>query len=253
MSRFGSFRSRVVTGDPDQSGKINSNKCSQTVYHPFCAHDASFGESENSLTSGFLKEDDAHWERYDSGHDSRSPMTFFLWNNSGLCRFWFQNESISLHLNRKSSDWMSSSVLWFTVGNILILPAWGLIVLFPRFQLTEWVFARDRLSPLHLLALFYALAVVPGLFSSPEALAALARPTLEGVKGLLGSDAGAAAGWIHYLCFDLYVGVAVWRSARERNFSFWWVSPLLGLVLFFGPLGWLSYELLSRVVSWRKN
>jgi hypothetical protein len=148
---------------------------------------------------------------------------------------------------------MSSSELLFTVGNALILPAWGLILLAPHSRITDWVFTRARLSPLHLLALFYAFAVVPALFASPESLEALARPTLEGVKGLLGSDSGAAAGWIHYLCFDLYVGVSVWRSAREKKLSFLWVSPVLTMVLFFGPLGWLSYEALSRVVLWRKS
>lgn len=106
---------------------------------------------------------------------------------------------------------------------------------------------------MHLLALIYALTVVPALVSHPESLAALAQPTLEGVKGLFGSDAGAAAGWIHYMCFDLFVGLAVWKSARERGQGFFWVSPVLGLVLMFGPLGWLAYESISGIVRWRRK
>lgn len=148
---------------------------------------------------------------------------------------------------------MSPAEVWFTIGNALILPFWGLLFFFPRSKATEWVFERSRVSPLHLLALIYAIAVVPALVSNPEGLAALARPTLEGVKGLLGSDAGASAGWIHYLCFDLFVGVAVWKSARERKHSFSWVSPVLGLVLMFGPLGWLTYEGISRGGQWRRK
>lgn len=148
---------------------------------------------------------------------------------------------------------MSSAEVWFTLGNAIILPFWGMLFLFPSSKATQWVFERSKVSPLHLLAVIYAITVVPALVSNPESLAALARPTLEGVKGLLGSDTGAAAGWIHYLCFDLFVGVAVWKSARERKHSFSWVSPVLGLVLMFGPLGWLTYEGISGIIRWRQS
>lgn len=148
---------------------------------------------------------------------------------------------------------MSPAEVWFTLGNALILPFWGMLFFLPRSKMTLWVFERSGVSPLHLLALIYAITVVPALVLNPESLVALARPTLEGVKGLLGSDAGAAAGWIHYLCFDLFVGVAVWKSARERKHGFFWVSPVLGLVLMFGPLGWLTYEGISGGVRWSRK
>lgn len=155
-------------------------------------------------------------------------------------------------LQSRYDDGMNTAELWFNIGNALILPFWGMLFFMPQSKATDWVFQRSKVSPLHLLALIYAITVIPALLSNPENLAALARPTLEGVKGLLGSDAGAAAGWIHYLCFDLFVGVAVWKSARDRKHGFFWVSPVLGLVLMFGPLGWLTYELISRCVQWRR-
>ena len=115
------------------------------------------------------------------------------------------------------------------------------------------MFDHPRLGPPHLFALFYVLAVVPAVLADPTALAVLMQPTLAGVQGLLGSPGGASAGWIHYLCFDLFVGVAVWKSARERKHSFSWVSPVLGLVLMFGPLGWLTYEGISGIIRWRQS
>ncbi len=150
-------------------------------------------------------------------------------------------------------DCMKSAEFLFTIGNALILPCWALIIFFPRSRVTDRVFRRSGFSPLHLLALIYVLAVVPALLASPEALVALARPTLEGVMALLGTESGAAAGWIHYLCFDLFVGVTVWKTAAERAHSFLWVSPILAMVLMLGPLGWLCYEVTSKVVSWRKS
>ena len=134
----------------------------------------------------------------------------------------------------------------FEWGNLLVLPCWALLIFLPRAAITGRVFDHPRLGPPHLFALFYVLAVVPAVLADPTALAVLMQPTLAGVQGLLGSPGGASAGWIHYLCFDLLVGVMIWRSARRRGQSFLWVSPVLLLVLMVGPLGWLAYE----AVSW---
>ncbi len=159
----------------------------------------------------------------------------------------------TIHHCTLGEDDMNVPEIWFLLGNVLILPCWALLLFFPQSSLAVRVFHRSRFSPLHLLGLIYLFVVVPSLWNSPESMAELARPTLEGVKALLGSESGAAAGWIHYLCFDLFVGVAVWRSARERSQSFLWVSPVLVLVLMLGPLGWLSYEAVSGVDQWRKS
>ena len=134
----------------------------------------------------------------------------------------------------------------FDWANLLVLPCWALLIVFPRASWTHRIFGHPRLGPPHLFALFYVLTVVPAVLADPGALAVLTRPTLVGVQALLGSPSGAAAGWIHYLCFDLFVGTLIWRSAVRRSQSFRWVSPLLVLVLMVGPLGWLAYE----AVSW---
>ena len=91
-------------------------------------------------------------------------------------------------------------------------------------------------------AAIYTMIVIPSLLDSPEALATLASPTLQGVQALLSSDSGTAAGWVHFLCFDLFVGSSVWKSAINKKQSFLWVSPILLLILMLGPLGWLVYQ-----------
>lgn len=140
---------------------------------------------------------------------------------------------------------MNMPGLVFEWANLLVLPCWALLIFLPRAAVTGLVFDHPRLGPPHLFALFYILAVVPAVLADPAALAVLMQPTLAGVQGLLGSPGGASAGWIHYLCFDLLVGVMIWRSARRRGQRFLWVSPLLLLVLMVGPLGWLAYESVS--------
>ena len=131
----------------------------------------------------------------------------------------------------------------FKVGNVLIMPLWLLLFFAPKSRWAEKLFAsRDVLL---LLAALYGMAVVPALGSNPQFLTALLNPTMSGVQMLLSSEGGASAGWIHYLCFDLFVALEIRQRAQVRNHSFWWVSPVFFLVLMLGPLGWLIFELVS--------
>ncbi|MEY3901351.1 MAG: hypothetical protein RL189_657 [Pseudomonadota bacterium] len=140
---------------------------------------------------------------------------------------------------------MDFATSMFNFSNTLILPFWLMLIFLPRSNITRRFFSNPNFSPMQLLAILYAIMVIPALVSSPQILTALARPTLEGIQTLMSSPAGAAAGWIHYLCFDLFVGVSVWRKAIDKNQSFLWVSIVLMMVLMFGPLGWLIHELAS--------
>jgi hypothetical protein len=141
----------------------------------------------------------------------------------------------------------------FDLSNTIVLPFWILLILFPRSGLTRTVFAHPKFSPMHILAIIYAAMVIPALFSAPEIISSLAKPTLAGVQAMLSSPMGAAAGWIHYLCFDLFVGAFVWKKAMERGQHFRWVSIALVFVLMFGPVGWLMYEVGSLLNRDQQN
>jgi hypothetical protein len=124
----------------------------------------------------------------------------------------------------------------FSASGLLVMPLWLLMVLAPRWSVTEWLMR----SPLVVLpaALLYAALIVPSLF---DVLPALARPELGPIAALLGTPAGATIAWVHFLAFDLFVGRWVYLDARERGISSWVVSPLLVIVLMVGPLGLATY------------
>jgi hypothetical protein len=89
-------------------------------------------------------------------------------------------------------------------------------------------------------ALLYASLVLP---QAGGLLGALANPQLAQIAALLGTPAGATIGWVHFLAFDLFVGRWVYLDSRERKLTAWLVSPILFVVLMFGPLGLLLYLL----------
>jgi hypothetical protein len=88
--------------------------------------------------------------------------------------------------------------------------------------------------------LIYALLVIPAF---GEVLPAVASPTLGGVRELLGTANGAAAGWAHMVAFDLFVGRWSWLDSRDRGVPALVMAPVLVLTILLGPLGLLVYLL----------
>lgn len=139
--------------------------------------------------------------------------------------------------------------LLFQLGNLYILPFWLLMILLPTWRVSQRVLGSfwSVVPP----ALLYAVGLVLTMSSNPGAMAEIANPTLGGIAALLGTPAGAAVGWLHFLAFDLFVGRWAYLDSRGRGYSVWWVSPALFFVLMSGPLGLLLY-LGGRYVAARR-
>ena len=129
----------------------------------------------------------------------------------------------------------------FSLSFLLVAPFWGLMLVAPGWRWTQRIIG----SPLIVLpaALLYIALVVPAL---DEALPLLLSPSLAGIAGLLGSEQGATAGWVHFLAFDLFVGRWAYLDGRERQISHWLMAPILFLILMLGPLGLTLYLVVRR-------
>jgi hypothetical protein len=62
--------------------------------------------------------------------------------------------------------------------------------------------------------------------------------SLDGVMKLFASPWAALAGWVHYLCFDLFVARWILNDAPDAGYR---LAPILFLTLMFGPAGLLCY------------
>jgi ABA DEFICIENT 4-like len=120
----------------------------------------------------------------------------------------------------------------FYASFLLVAPFWALMVLAPGWSWTRRIIG----SPLIVAPLIIVYAV---LVLSHLALIGpvLIRPTLDGVRELLGSPVGAAAGWAHFLAFDLFVGRWIYLDSRDRGMSPLVTAPVLVLTILAGPLG----------------
>jgi len=137
---------------------------------------------------------------------------------------------------------MLSPELLFRVANTLALVGWALLALAPRRAITRRLVLSGAL-PL-LLAGSYAVLIVYQTVAHPAPGAGF--NSLAEVTALFRQPWALLAGWVHYLCFDLWVGIWEINDAQRRGLRHPWLLPCLLLTFLLGPLGLLLYHVVRR-------
>ena len=135
-------------------------------------------------------------------------------------------------------DWS----LVFNAANLLAMAAWLALIVLPR-----WPALLSALLYLGvgLLCFVYAvclIGVLTGLIPAGGGGGA-DFTTIAGVRAIFASDVGVTIGWVHYLAFDLFVGLWIARDGDAKKISRLIQAPILLATFIVGPLGllvWLS-------------
>jgi hypothetical protein len=125
----------------------------------------------------------------------------------------------------------------FSLANPLALVAWALLVLAPRWRGTRALVLSGAWS----LGLAVAYALLIGGHYLGEHGGEGGFGSLGQVAALFRNPWALLAGWVHYLCFDLFVGAWEVRDAQRRGVPHWALVPALLLTFLFGPVGLLVY------------
>jgi hypothetical protein len=134
----------------------------------------------------------------------------------------------------------------FGIANIWPLLFWLLLGFGPRTEFTARIVLFGGIFPLALVYAVLLPAIMTGAVDAagPPNAPPLDMTQLSGVMALFDSKGGATIGWIHYLAFDLFVGLWVARNADRHGYARWLQVPMLFFVLMAGPLGLTLYLLL---------
>lgn len=129
----------------------------------------------------------------------------------------------------------------FSVANGWATIGWLALVLAPR---KPAVLALILYLGVFLLCLAYAVlmgGLMLGWIDGGAAQEGAGFTSLAGVMALFSGKAGVMVGWLHYLAFDLFVGMWIARDADQKGFSRWLQAPILLLTLMAGPVGLLIW------------
>lgn len=123
----------------------------------------------------------------------------------------------------------------FGLAGTVAMTGWAALILLPRHRL---VVAAVRDGIVGLLAVAYAALVFVFFFRVEGG----GFGSIAEVRALFLSDPVLLAGWIHYLAFDLFVGVWIATRADGLGIGRLVQAPILLATFLFGPLGLLLFQ-----------
>jgi len=142
---------------------------------------------------------------------------------------------------------MDTTPFLFTIANTAILFAWLPLLVAPKKKIAQTLIAFPYVPLVISLFYLYFLLTDGGLSEADFS-------SLEGILKLYhqATPEAAAAGWMHYLAFDYWVGCWVLRDAQKRELPHALILlPLLSTFML-GPVGVLLYVIFSQLYLTRK-
>lgn len=140
----------------------------------------------------------------------------------------------------------------FSLANIWALFAWILLIFLPRKELLATVILYLGVALLCLAyTIFMTLLLTNAVDGGGNPSGGVNLASIEGIRALFASDAGVVIGWIHYLAFDLFVGLWISRDADSKNIHRFVQVPVLLLTFMAGPIGLLIWLIIREPAARR--
>jgi len=134
--------------------------------------------------------------------------------------------------------------LIFSFGNSSVLIGWLLLIVVPKWKFTKVIILNGLIV---LFAILYSIFILKGIGQfNPNSFS-----TLANVKVLFQNDETVAAGWLHYLAFDLFVGTYIVDQSIKLKISRWIYTLILPFTFMFGPIGYLLFFIVVSIKTKR--
>ena len=137
---------------------------------------------------------------------------------------------------------MNAYQIAFSLFSALVVPVYLLMIFAPR-----WPNTLKIVSSLWIVVPFmmaYAVLIIPNAL---PAIPLFLRPTLPGIRALLGSESGGALAWLHFIAADLFIGRWIYLDSRKHNMNIWLMGPILFVNIMFCPLVFIAYLVIRKV------
>jgi hypothetical protein len=126
----------------------------------------------------------------------------------------------------------------FNIFNSGILLFWMLLLFFPKQSITQKVIAYPWVPLVIAFGYIYFIGMTSGTFSSDFT-------SLNGLTEMFqnANPQGVAAGWLHYLAFDFWVGCWMLKNSQEKGVKHLWMLVPMLFTFMLGPVGIIIYTL----------
>ena len=123
----------------------------------------------------------------------------------------------------------------FPIANMMAFAMWLLLIILPNWKATRFLI-NYKVIPI-LLSIVYAFYIIQSLISGP----AMDFGSLKAVMKLFTVENAVLAGWLHYLVFDMLVGM--WMVDQNKSLKIHPVimAPCLLGTFMIGPIGFVLF------------
>lgn len=129
----------------------------------------------------------------------------------------------------------------FSIVNMAAMPMWLLMIFLPKWKGTRFLIDY-KIIPL-LLAIVYALYI----FQAMQIGGGMDFGSLKSVMALFTEENAVLAGWVHYLAFDLLVGMWMVDQNKTLGIHPLLMAPCLFGTFMLGPVGFLLFMIIRGI------
>ncbi|MFD0798430.1 ABA4-like family protein [Maribacter chungangensis] len=123
----------------------------------------------------------------------------------------------------------------FSLVNLIAMPMWILMIFLPKWRVTQ--FLIDFKAIPIVLSAVYIFYIIQSMFVG----GLMDFGSLSSVMKLFTEENAVLAGWVHYLAFDLLVGMWMVTKNKEIGVHQLLMAPCLFFTFMLGPMGFLMF------------
>jgi hypothetical protein len=128
----------------------------------------------------------------------------------------------------------------FSLSNNLAMLGWLFLLIVPNWKWTAKIVIGVIIT---ILAILYIAFIFQAM--NPQDMSSFG--SLEGIMQLFTNKKAVLAGWLHYLAFDLMVGIFIVNDGAKNNINRFILIPCLLLTFMLGPTGLLLYLIIRMI------
>ena len=129
----------------------------------------------------------------------------------------------------------------FSIASMITMPMWILMIFLSKWKITRFLI-DFKVIPLAL-AFIYAIYI----FQAIQIDGMMDFGSLKSVMALFTEENAVLAGWVHYLAFDLLIGMWMLDQNKELRINQLIMAPCLFLTFMLGPIGFLLFMIIKTI------
>ncbi len=133
----------------------------------------------------------------------------------------------------------------FSMSNTTALLMWVLLIFLPKWKATRFLIDY-KVVPI-LLSIIYAVYIIQAI----QIGGMMDFGSLSSVMALFTEENAVLAGWVHYLAFDLLVGMWILDQNKIHKIHHLLIVPCLLGAFMFGPIGFLLFIIIKSIKTYK--